>query len=390
MATRVLIAGVSTRALAESAARAGYDVVAGDGLGDRDLRACATEVVVARDRADRFNAPRAVRAAQRLAADAVSYVASFENHPGAVTALARDRPLWGNTPAVLSRVRDPVRVANALARQGWAVPAVRTAPPPRTGRTRWLVKPRASGGGHGIAVWPGTRSVSAGRRYFQQRIAGVPGSLVFAADGQRAVAIGFSRILVGERAFGAAAFRYCGNILAAGDPQFAAEAALVSRCIELAAALAQTFSLVGVNGVDFVAQGGIPYPVEVNPRYAASMELVERRYGLSVFQTHARACVGDLPAFDLDGARADARDAIGKAIVYARHDTVLGDTRSWLEDPTVRDVPHPGGRIARGKPICTVFARARSATACRQALMARATRVYDAIELANRRPAWST
>jgi len=46
--TRVLIAGVSTRGLAASAARAGYDVVAVDGFGDLDLRACARAVAVAR------------------------------------------------------------------------------------------------------------------------------------------------------------------------------------------------------------------------------------------------------------------------------------------------------------------------------------------------------
>ena len=43
---RILLAGVSTRALAESAVRAGYRVVAVDAFGDADLRAVA-EVVAA-------------------------------------------------------------------------------------------------------------------------------------------------------------------------------------------------------------------------------------------------------------------------------------------------------------------------------------------------------
>ena len=120
------------------------------------------------------------------------------------------------------------------------------------------------------------------------------------------------------------------------------------------------------------------------------MELVERLYGLSIFQTHARACAGELPAFDLAGARAEQHGAIGKAVVYARRDTVLGDTRSWLEDPTVRDVPHPGEHIPRGKPICTVFARAKNGEGCHRALVARAARVYDAGRLEKRSHAWST
>src|SRR5207245_11417241 len=48
MLPRVLIVGVSTRGLAESAARAGYRVVAVDSFGDLDLRACADAVSVAR------------------------------------------------------------------------------------------------------------------------------------------------------------------------------------------------------------------------------------------------------------------------------------------------------------------------------------------------------
>ena len=53
---RVLIAGVSTRALAVSAAKAGYAVTAMDAFGDQDLR-LAAKVVVAPTRPGRtFNA----------------------------------------------------------------------------------------------------------------------------------------------------------------------------------------------------------------------------------------------------------------------------------------------------------------------------------------------
>ena len=34
---------------------------------------------------------------------------------------------------------------------------------------------------------------------------------------------------------------------------------------------------------------------------------------------------------------------------------VVGDTDGWLERG-VRDVPHSGERIAKGRPICTVVA----------------------------------
>lgn len=380
MATRVLIAGLSARAFAESAAGAGYEVTAIDAFGDLDLRAGVHRTIVLERGAGgaaRFNARAAARAARSVACDAVAYAAGFENHPRAVAALAAARALWGNPPAVLARVRDPLRLARVLRRRGFATPDVRVRAATRRGR--WLLKPRASGGGHGIVPW-----VERGRvptsMYLQARITGVAGSIVFAADGTRCVPLGLSRALAGEPGFGARGFGYCGNILAGGgDRQFAAGARLFAAATALATAVTEEFGLVGVNGIDFVARRGVPYTIEVNPRYTASMELVERAYGLSLFDIHARACAGALPAFDLAAARA-APGAIGKAIVYARRSTILADTRDWLADGSVRDVPAPGERIARGRPVCTVFARGRDGADCYAALNARAAALYRLIE----------
>jgi len=368
--TRVLFAGVSTRGFAESAARAGYEVVAVDGFGDLDLRARAHSVHVARS-GGRFSVRAAVAAARGLEADVVCYVGSFENHARAVGVLAADRVLWGNRPAVLAAVRDPVRLARALRARGLPTPAVRVTAPRAATARRWLVKPRASGGGGGVAPWRGGPLPRGS--YLQQRVTGVPGSIVFAADGQTAVPLGVSRALAGDARFGdvAGGFRYCGSMLVAPEEP------LFGRACRLAATVTAAFGLVGVNGIDFVARGAVPYAVEVNPRYCASMELVERARGISIFAVHARACAGELPA--LVHTR-PAADVIGKAIVYAREDVMPEGTARWLEDDDVRDVPAPGEGIARGHPICTVFARGRSVTACGAALAARARTVYRSLD----------
>lgn len=378
MTPRVLIAGVSTRALAESAARAGYGVLAVDGFGDLDLRRVA-EVRLARDARGRFSAAAAARAAQGARAEGVVYGASFENHPCAVRTLAAGRVLWGNPPEVLERVRDPLLLAATLGRHGLAMPAVRAAAP-RSGSGRsWLAKPRASGGGSGVVAWrPGRRAPR--DPYFQERIVGVPGSIVFAADGRRAVPLGLTRLLAGERAFGAGGFRYSGSILVGrGDAAFSDDDRVCARAIALAETITRAFGLVGVNGIDFIARGGTPYPIEVNPRYTAAMELVESAYGLSIFDIHAGACAGHLPAFDLIAARHTPR-TIGKAILYAREHVVLTDTRPWLEDDSVRDVSAPGQRCRRGQPICTIFATGRDAGDCRAALGRRADALYAELE----------
>jgi predicted ATP-grasp superfamily ATP-dependent carboligase len=49
--------------------------------------------------------------------------------------------------------------------------------------------------------------------------------------------------------------------------------------------------------------------------------------------------------------------AAGKAVLFATEDVAVGDTERWLVRG-VRDVPHPGDRIAAGRPICTVVTTA--------------------------------
>jgi predicted ATP-grasp superfamily ATP-dependent carboligase len=378
MSTRVLIVGISTRAAADSAARAGFDVTAIDAFGDLDQHPSVRSLSVPRDFGAPFTTRALIRAGRRVDSDALVYLSSLENHPRAVAALASNRALWGNSPTVLRRVRDPFALARALRRRGFRVPRVFGNDPndPNDPDDCRLLKPLASGGGHGVRVWP--RGVRLPRGYYgQQFISGAPGSVVFVSAGGRVVPLGISRQLVGEPAFGGDGFRYCGSILMTTGEFAPAHDTLVDRAHVLAAAVTEEFGLIGVGGIDFVVRDGEPYPVEVNPRWSASMELVERAYGISVFASHAAACrEGVLPTFDLRRART-ASHAFGKAIVFARRDVIVGDTHTWVSDASVRDVPRPGELIATGHPVCTVFAEGRNEAACRAALVQRAQRVED-------------
>ena len=405
--TRVLIAGMSTRAAAESAARAGFAVTAIDAFADLDRHPSVRALAMPRDFGRSFSAPAAARAGRDIKCDAVVYLSNFENHPGAVSTLAAGRALWGNTPEVLLHVRDPRSVADAYRRRGIPAPAVRVsanepnAPNVPNAPGGWLVKPLSSGGGYRIRPWRPVQGRPADEHgggrvprgcYLQEHIEGVPGSVVFVAAGGHAVPVGVSRQLIGDPAFGAHRYHYCGSILAAaGDVQFTGDEALLDAATALASAAAEDFNLIGVNGIDFMARDGVLHPIEVNPRWCGSMELVERAYGFSVFGAHAAACTDAvLPEFSLARARRDrdavgevVGEAVGKAVVFARQDVVVRDTRSWLADGDVRDVPHPGDRIAAGRPVCTVFAAGPDAESCYAALVKRAGRVYA--ELA----AWS-
>ncbi len=371
---RLLVAGVTTRPIASSAARAGWTVTAVDAFGDLDLRACARVIALRREDGG-FDTSAAATAARNIPADAVTYTSNFENHPSAVAALAAGRRLLGNPASVLERVRNPIGLMLALRRHGFETPETRARAPRVAAGTprRWLLKPRRSGGGHGTQAWRPGRPVGR-HQYLQQRIAGTPGSIVFLADGRRALALALSRQIVGERAFGASGFRYCGSLM--GGRLFETEAALLGRASAMADAVTRDFGLVGLNGIDFIARAGVPWPIEVNPRYSGSMELLERGAGTSLFALHAGACAGRLP----EAPPRPARGVLGKAVVFARREVTLRETRGWLGDPAIADVPHPGERIPRGRPICTIFASGSNAGACLRALGSKAGAIYRAAE----------
>jgi uncharacterized protein len=375
MSVRVLVAGVSARAIAESAARAGFDVVALDAFADRDHHPAVRALSVSRDFHRAFSATAAARAARTLDCDAVVFTSPFENHVRAVEALARGRRLWGNAPSTLRAVRDPMRLATTLRRHGLAAPAVRVGP---VARGNWLVKPFASGGGHRVQRWRSGARLPRGR-YLQQFLDGIPGSIVFVAARRRVVPLGVSRQLVGDGRFGAAGFRYCGSVLAPiGDPHFARGARMLQSASAIAAFVAREFDLVGINAIDFIARDGVVNPIEVNPRWSASVELVERVFGVSTFAAHAQACAdGVLPRFDLRAALRHLSHAVGKAIVFAREDLVAGDTSGWLLRGDVRDVPNPGDHIPAGHPICTVFADGHDSKDCEAGLMTAANWIYE-------------
>lgn len=363
----VLIAGVSTRAAAESAARAGFDVIALDAYADLDQHPAVRALSLPRDFGAAFSPEALVKAAQGLPSDALVYLSSFENHPKAVDALTRGRALWGNPSDVLRRVRDPGALAAAFSKRRIRAPRVLAAHQvlPREGE-RWMLKPRVSGGGHGVRRWSPGEAVTRGH-YLQEFIDGTSGSVVFVASGGRGVVLGITRQLVGDAAFGSTGFRYCGNILRA-------QVDLIPDAVALVDAVAADFSLTGVGSIDVVANEHGLQPVEVNPRWSASMELIERARDVSMFALHVDACTrGALPSFE--GASLSATH--GKAIVFAREDVVTGDTRSWLADPDVRDVPHPDERIAAGQPICTVLAGGSSEDDCYAKLVERAARIYE-------------
>jgi predicted ATP-grasp superfamily ATP-dependent carboligase len=294
------------------------DVIAFDLFGDMDLR--AQRVVTRR------SLTALVDAAMEEPPSDVIYGASFENHPRLVERLARRHRLLGNPPEVLRAVRDPVQLAAALD----CCPRIAFTP---QSSGRWLRKPLRGGGGIRVREWRGG-ALPRGT-FLQERIDGIPCSA--AAEGD--VVLGVTEQLVGRREFGVRGYRWCGNLVPPRTP------VPLDQVQEICSRLVAAFGLRGPFGVDFIWDGERAWVVEVNPRPTASLELFN---GVEAFDAHLR---GELP-------RVEARPLYtGKAVLFATENVTIGDSERWLE-LGVRDVPHPGERIAAGRPICTLLTTA--------------------------------
>jgi predicted ATP-grasp superfamily ATP-dependent carboligase len=330
--------------LADLAMRDGQPVVAFDLFGDLDLRRSGARVVARPG----GSLTALVDAAVEVDVRGVVYGASFENHPALVARLGERHTLLANTPQTLRAVRDPQRLDAALREAGLASPrTLATAPDEHSGR--WLRKPLRGGGGTRVHAWRGG-ALPAGA-FVQERVDGLACSAAAVGDGVDAAVLGLTEQLVGQRAFGVRGHRWCGNV---APPRLPADEldALLAQARAICSHLASAFALRGLFGIDVMWDGERAWTIEVNPRPTASLEAIEAAYGVGAFDAHLRACAGELPRL-----AAERCGAAGKAVLFATEDVVIGDSERWLERG-VRDVPHPGERIAAGRPICTVLTAA--------------------------------
>ncbi len=362
---RLIVLGASARAAAWSAARAGFDPYAIDLFADRDLTALCPAVRIERYPLDFWRAMKAAPEAPWI------YAGGLENYPRLVARMSELRPLWGNSADTLRAIRDPWRLRQVLREEGIPCPDLISSGG-RQGR-KWLLKPPRGSGGLGVRLatagdlaWPAKGAV------FQEYIEGESCSATYVAAGSRAVLLGATRQLIGRDWGLTAGFLYLGSL--GPLPLSAIETA---KLVRLGDVLARRFNLVGLFGVDFIRTREELWTLEVNPRYTASVEVLERVTGWSFVSHHAAACAsGQVPP----GSPEPVGTCAGKAVVYARHECVW----SGLSMPDLADIPHDRQQFQFGQPIATVLATGDTLPCIEQLLRKRQAALLDTLVSANR------
>ena len=370
----LIIIGASARAAAFSAYRAGYTPYWLDRFGDEDLHQRFRGTVV----------PNYPKEAAELIAGAPDapfiFTGALENHPSVLERLCGQRTLLGNSRPVCSRVRDPALLYEALQRNRIACPEIRmvkrgqiSSMPPHAvsgglspSPDNWLLKPLRSAGGMGIEHYDG--QLVDELYYLQQYLAGESCSAVFVGGRGHCRLLGVTRQLVGLPEFHAGEFSYCGSIgpleLNESDRE---------QWRRIGQAIAGEFNLTGLFGVDAIKRQDRIYPVEVNPRYTASVEALELALEVKAIKFHCDACEGRR----IEVEASVPRRLIGKAILFAPEDLIFSPCAG--DGFSIADIPAAGTAIKQGQPILTVLVNGNSIDSITHSLKRAARSIYKSL-----------
>lgn len=389
--------GASCRAAAQSARRALGDsvtILGCDLFGDADLRnACDNVRVIP---SENFPAVQLAELNELLKpttkpdsqSTAWMYCGGLENAPESIHEISEHLELLGCDATTVRAVRDPIQFTACLRDAGLPLARIITkecageVPVAAIKTSRWIAKPIGSCGGHHVgsvffdsdATAPALIAANLDPATFaQQFVGGESQSACFVANGNEAVCLGTTRgyalkdVIPSHPSATDKPFGYAGS-----TGPLSISAVAQKKWQDIADALTARFRLKGLFGVDAIATpDGEIVPIEVNPRYTASMELIESATQRSMVRLHIDACVsGTLP--EISGCTAAARS---KQIVYARAPTQFSAAHfgafldAWQDhakatrkevdfaDLPFFESPDVVRSFERGQPIMTVLSR---------------------------------
>jgi predicted ATP-grasp superfamily ATP-dependent carboligase len=336
----VLIAGYTTRHVAASAAKAGYDVYAVDHFCDQDL--CARDCLAFDELSE---LPSAI--SEMLERHDISYVVTTSG------AELLEIPRRMGTPTAVAR-----KFMNKELTQDFfeeiGVPVPRRV---REGEYPAMMKTVHGAGGWRNAVVHSDEEKRSWESFveyepylMQEVISGTPASVSCVGTGTSARAVCANEQIL--RGGDACAYAFSGSVSPLDHP-------MKDRMISLAERIVAASGCIGSVGVDFVLTGSEAYAIEINPRFQGTVETIECATGCNLFELHMNACRGILP----EKRPVPMQYAVRK-ILAAPCDLTIGT----LSGGYLTDIPRPGTWFERGEVMFSVLGSGPSRTAAFAAL----------------------
>ena len=265
----------------------------------------------------------------------------FDGRPNLIGFLRQHYAHYGNAAQTIKKVKQPDSFFPLLDRLQIPYPAIRFSKPMR--KEGWLLK--YSGGEGGRGVWPAGEinpPQGATKFYYQRRLQGQGGSVLFLADGEKHCIIGFNS-----------------QWTTAVDSRYPFQFGGIANWIDLSddqrqrldcyiADIVRAISLKGLNSLDFIVDGERCVILEINPRPSASMDLYDEHFHHGLVDAHIRACQGDLQS------QCHCVNLKATSIVFARESLTVPYGQDWPEWSA--DRPKGGTVIAAFQPLCSVSA----------------------------------
>lgn len=334
MKGRVLVAGFATRHVVCSAVNAGYEVHAIDSFCDQDLQWNAKTCKIF-EHLDSL--PLLIEeSCKEIDPDILVVTSGAED-------ISVSKTISGNCRDKAGIFTDKKNIQDFFEENSVSVPSVIA-----DGVYPAMLKPcKGAGGWRNTIVnsaeeedafcniWPETPYIR------QKVIEGIPCSVSCIVSEGKAKAVSvnlqYLRGGPGERAFGFAG---------AATPFLSEKNEDLIREAERIASLS---GCTGSIGIDFILDGEKIYAIEINPRFQATLDIIEMSTGFNIFEAHVNACRGFLPEFVPKAKRVAAR-----RVIFADRDLRVEDDLKDLF-PEVADIPSIGDEIEKGGAIISVY-----------------------------------
>ncbi len=304
--------------------------------------------------------------AQPARSTGVVWAGGIENRTDVVDSMSAcpGLQLLGCSASAMRAARDPGLVCDVLKSARLTCLEVRRRHPGWSGEQPWIVKPVRSAGGRNIRLLArDSNSSETDEQYYQEYVAGPVFGATLIALPDRVELIGVCRQL--QSNCDAVPFRYAGSVGPLPEREsHRIQLQNIGRC------LSDRFGFSGWFGIDYVVRADHVLVLEINPRYTASMEILDGRAVDCLFARHLNAFGDWIGKFSYRQRHPSPRTCpfAGKRILYNDRSVALPissetSDRLWAlnqEAGAVRDVPVSGIRVPPGGPVCTLWAEAGS------------------------------
>jgi len=365
----LLIAGFSTRHVAASAHRSGYIVYAVDHFCDSDLCVYVKDAEIFLECAD---LPRTIAlACQKWDIDGILVTS------GAESITVDTTPVFGSSAECAAKFCDKQQIQDFFGEHDIPRPGQIDPASIEPGK-QYILKPLQGAGGWRNRIVSSQDDIDEWVLEFQtsfilqEYVSGVPASACCVTTGKEARTIALNgQILRNDPLM---PFGFCGSYTPFTHP-------CSEQMIRLAEKIALASGCIGVIGIDFIVGDEI-WAIEINPRFQATLETVERATGINLVQTHIDACNGIISE-SIPLSPIYQKTSIRHILFANRHMTwPTSSEASNLGDDLIRfsDIPHPGTIFEPGDAVISMYGTGTDLKAAEQDLHTSITIVLQYVQ----------